>query len=136
LERSRGYIAVVAAVIVTAAAVALMAVIAVTMSGHWGMMGRGSSGEEQPPVVSTVGQATVDIRDFTFLPGNLTVNAGTKVVWVNRDAAPHTATSRSGAWDSGNLNQGESVALVFDTPGTYPYYCVYHPSMTATLTVR
>ncbi len=137
MERSKGCIAIVAAVIVVAAAgVALMVLMAVTMSSHWGMMGRGSSGEDQPLVVATAGEVTIDIRGFTFVPGNLTVNAGTKVTWVNHDSAPHTATSRSGAWDSGKLEKGESATLLFDTPGSYPYYCVYHPNMTATLTVR
>jgi len=137
MSRSEGYVAVVvAAALLVVAAVAVMALMAVSMTGNMDMMRRGTSGEDQPPVVSTQGEVTVEIRDFTFTPGNLAVSAGTKVTWINRDSAPHTATDRSGGWDTGNLGQDDSGTLTFDSPGTYSYYCVYHPSMTASLTVK
>ncbi|MBI1885170.1 MAG: cupredoxin family copper-binding protein [Chloroflexi bacterium] len=143
MHRAAPYTLIVAVAILAAAAgiIAGVALMAVAMSGHWGMMGsgmmgRGSSGEDQPAIVSTANEITVEIRDFTFTPGNLTVDAGTRITWVNRDSAPHTATDRAGDWDTGGLDKDESASLVFDSPGTYSYYCVYHPDMTASLKVR
>ena len=137
MVRSHGVLpaVVAAALLLLAAGVALMTLMAVGMAGHMDMMRRGTSGENQPAVVSTAREFTVEIRDFTFSPGNLTVSAGAKVTWINRDSAPHTATDRGGEWDTDNLGENESATLEFNTPGTFAYYCVYHPAMTARLIV-
>lgn len=77
----------------------------------------------------------VAIADFAFGPATLTITAGDTVVWTNEDAMIHTATSVSGAFDSGDLDQGESYSLTFTTPGTYDYLCTPHPSMTGRIVV-
>jgi plastocyanin len=83
-------------------------------------------------------KVTVDIKNFAFKPPHVTVAPGTTVTWVNRDKAPHTATSTQprGAFDSGKLKQGQSYAFKFKHPGTYKYYCKIHPDMKGTVTVR
>jgi plastocyanin len=103
---------------------------------HMGMMNRGSSGADQPPVLSEAKQVTVEMRDYEFFSAKLTVNAGTEVTWVNRDSVPHNAVAKDGTFDTGNLNAGDSGSVVVEQPGTYPYVCTYHPGMEATLTVR
>jgi len=80
--------------------------------------------------------APVTIVNFTFNPGSLTINAGRTVTWTNKDSVPHTATSKDGAFDSGNLNQGQSFSFTFDKPGTYDYICTYHPYMVGTIVVE
>ena len=81
-----------------------------------------------------------NIVDFTL--ENLTVSAGTTVMWVNQDRAPHTTTAgtsgnnRTGEWDSGNLRQDETFSFTFDEPGTFPYFCNLHSNMKATVTVE
>jgi plastocyanin len=47
----------------------------------------------------------VDIIDFAFVPQDLTIPAGTVVVWINYGATPHTVTSTNPAvsFDSGEL---------------------------------
>ena len=77
----------------------------------------------------------VDIMNFTFSPQNLTIEVGATIEWINRDTAPHTSTSDTGVWDSGTLPTGESFQRTFAVPGTFPYHCGIHPSMTATVTV-
>ena len=104
--------------------------------GHMGMMGRGNAGADQTPVVADAEQVAVDMRDYEFFPAKLTVNAGAEVTWLNRDAVPHNAVANEGAFDSGNLNGGESVSVVVEQPGSYAYVCTYHPGMEAVLTVR
>jgi plastocyanin len=77
----------------------------------------------------------VSIADFAFAPATLTITAGDTVTWTNEDAAVHTATSTSGAFDTGNLGQGQFASVTFTTPGTYPYLCTPHPDMTGQVIV-
>ena len=95
----------------------------------------GGSRAPQTPVVADAAQITVEIRDFDFLPRDLTVKLGTEVTWVNRDSVPHDATDEAGGWGTGMLKGGESAALTFDLTGTYRYLCTIHADMKATLTV-
>lgn len=73
-----------------------------------------------------------------FTPPTLTVPAGTIVTWTNRDTLPHTATATGGAFDSGNLDPGQSFGFAFDTSGTYAYAyaCQYHSNMQGTIVVQ
>jgi heme/copper-type cytochrome/quinol oxidase subunit 2 len=61
---------------------------------------------------------------------------GDTVTFVNKDAAPHTATAEDKSWDSGNLNQGDSWTLKVEKVGTFKYICTYHPTMKGTLIVK
>jgi amicyanin len=87
--------------------------------------------------IATVRGAThaVAIADFAFAPATLTIAAGDTVTWTNEDAMIHTATSVNGAFDSGDLEEGESYSLTFTTPGTYDYLCTPHPTMTGRIVV-
>ena len=77
----------------------------------------------------------VSIADFAFAPATLTITVGDTVTWTNEDPLVHTATSTSGAFDTGDLGQGESSSVTFTTPGTYPYLCAPHPDMTGQVIV-
>lgn len=81
---------------------------------------------------------TVHIDNFTFSPATLTVKAGTRVTWTNRDDEPHTVTSASNprVFASGALDTDGSFAFTFDKPGTYPYFCAIHPHMTGVIVVK
>lgn len=83
------------------------------------------------------GEARVDLKVFAFVPATLTVPAGTKVTWTNRDDTPHTVTSaaKPPLFKSGALDTDDSFAWVFDTPGTYGYFCTLHPHMQGTVIV-
>ncbi len=78
----------------------------------------------------------VDIRDMAFAPGSLTVAVGDTVTWTNSDSMPHTATSEDDAFDSGNLDEGQSFSFTFTEPGTYQYRCDYHSDMGGTIVVE
>jgi plastocyanin len=81
-------------------------------------------------------QVTID--NFAFSPKTLTVPAGTKVTWINRDDVPHTATStaKPPAFDSKALDTDDKFSFVFTAPGTYPYFCAVHPHMTGEIVVK
>lgn len=78
----------------------------------------------------------IEIVDFAFSPPSLTISVGDTVTWTNADSVVHTATSTSGAFDSGELAQGASYSLTFSEAGTYDYLCTPHPSMTGTIVVE
>lgn len=63
---------------------------------------------------------------YVFSPKIITVNVGDTVKWENETDAPHTVTSDTGVWDSGNMNEGDEFSFTFKKAGTYPYYCKYH----------
>ena len=79
---------------------------------------------------------TVLIEGMRFQPEGLTVAPGDTVVWVNRDLVPHTATSASARFDSGELAPGKSWTYTVRGAGEFNYICTYHPLMKAILRVR
>ena len=78
----------------------------------------------------------VVIKNFDFTPMSLTVKAGATVTWKNLDGEPHTVTSADGLFRSGAIDQNESFAFKFATPGIYKYVCSIHPKMMATIVVQ
>lgn len=78
----------------------------------------------------------VSIAEFAFNPSTITIDVGDSVTWTNEDQVVHTATSTSGAFDSGDLAQGESYTLTFSQAGTYDYLCTPHPTMTGRVVVQ
>jgi plastocyanin len=82
--------------------------------------------------------ANVVIDNFTFSPAEITVAAGTKVSWSNRDDIPHTVTDagQPRAFKSPPLDTGDAFSFVFSSPGTYHYFCTLHPHMQGTVVVK
>jgi amicyanin len=87
-----------------------------------------------PPSVSGEG-VEVEIEDFAYVPGTITIKVGTTVTWTNKDNVGHTATSDTGVFDSGMLGKDSSYSYTFTTAGTYGYFCTPHPYMVATIVV-
>ncbi len=83
------------------------------------------------PRAVRAGDAAVAIKDFAFDPATLTVPAGTKVVWTNRDDTPHKLASNAQPplFVSDALDSDDAWPMVFDKPGTYGYFCTLHPHM-------
>ena len=78
----------------------------------------------------------VTIRSFAFVPAELTVSLGDTVFWSNGDFVPHSATATDSTWDSKSIDANAGWRLVASTAGRHEYYCVFHPAMKATITVR
>ncbi len=80
---------------------------------------------------------SVEIKDFAFNPGTLTVPLGTTVTWTNNDTAPHTVTFDNGPFaNSTTLALGQTYSVTFDQAGTFNYHCSIHPSMVAKIIVQ
>jgi plastocyanin len=79
---------------------------------------------------------SIEVKDFTFTPSTLTVNAGEEVSWVNKDDEPHTVVSDTGLFRSSALDTDEKFSFKFDKPGTYHFTCSIHPRMVGTIIVK
>ena len=88
------------------------------------------------PLQAGSAEHTVVIDGMAYTPATLHVKRGDRVVWVNRDLVPHTATAGRGAFDSGNIAAGARWATVATQTGVLDYHCTYHSPMTATLVVE
>ncbi len=92
------------------------------------------------------GQSEITIRmsEIKFTPKELRISKGTKVTWVNDEAAvhyvntdSHPAHTHTPDLNSKALNKGDSYAFTFDDAGAYPYHCSAHASnMTANIIVE
>jgi plastocyanin len=78
--------------------------------------------------------ATVEIRQFEFVPAEIVIAAGSTVTFVNLDLAPHTATGE--AFDTGALRKDVRKDITFPTAGEFQYLCKFHRHMTGRIVVR
>src|SRR5919108_4798768 len=104
----------------------------------------GAAPSTSPTTVAnaTVTNAAVTVKQFQFMPAELTVKVGTTVTWTNQDDILHTATSGAtpgtadGKFDGPMDGRGKSFSHLFDQSGRYPYFCNRHNSMTGTVVVE
>ena len=80
--------------------------------------------------------AAVHMKQQTFVPQKMVVATGATISWINDDTVPHSVTADDGRFDSGPILPGQSFKWTAGKAGDVAYHCIYHPSMTATLTVR
>ena len=86
---------------------------------------------------------TVALKDSGFVPKDITVKAGTRVVWINKNRKAATVDSNDHPThrlypflNLGELSDGSLVQVVFDKAGTYGYHNHYNASETGTVTVE
>ena len=82
------------------------------------------------------GGPSVSVENFNFVPADLTVPAGTIVVWTNHDDVEHTATASDNSFSSPSIPTDGQFSSTFTKPGTYSYFCAIHPFMTARIIVQ
>jgi len=121
--------------IVVAACINFGCGVSETSGTHDGRTSKSSvpmSRAEQPGA----NEVQIVIENFAFVPSEITIAAGTKVTWINKDEAPHTATSTDKKFNTGGLDTEDKYSFVFNEPGEFPYFCALHPHMTASITVK
>jgi plastocyanin len=94
-----------------------------------------TGGNAPAPSGDAVRSAEVEIEDFSYRPDPVTIEEGGKVIWKNRDSAPHTATAADGSFDTGTIEEDKIKSETFKESGTYAYVCSIHPQMHGTVEV-
>ena len=77
---------------------------------------------------------TVEIKNMAYAQPEMTVPAGSKITFINKDMMGHTATV-DGGFDSGLLKQDASYTVQLDKAGEYNVYCKIHTFMKMKITV-
>ena len=80
----------------------------------------------------------VQIDNYSFSPGVLTVRAGAMVTRVNHDELPHTIVSADSPrqFISGGLDIDDKFSFTFGKAGAYTYICSVHPHMIGKIIVQ
>lgn len=99
---------------------------------------------EKMPVLATSAEITIpegsgvpgcDETNECFIPYEVSIAVGGKIIWNNVDTVAHTVTSGNpsngpdGIFDSGLLMAGNTFSHAFDAAGSYEYFCIVHPWM-------
>ena len=85
---------------------------------------------------SSADEVTAHIAGCRYEPTTLYIEPGTTVTWLNKDPVPHSVTGPFLTLGSDRLlNRGDTTTVTFDKEGVFPYYCVLHPGMAASVVV-
>ena len=107
--------------------------------------------EPLPPGVipSEMPEREIRISDSRYSPSEVFVLRGTLVRWINDGPLHvHGSASVTGVWHSGEICSptyateggcrgfgGVTFGRLFSKPGTYSYYCPFHPEKQGTVVV-
>jgi plastocyanin len=91
--------------------------------------------EDEESGASADGGVSANIENFAYSPDPIEISVGTTVTWTNLDTAPHTVSQVGGGFESGRMDQGATFSFTFTEPGTYEYFCQFHPNMKGTVVV-
>src|SRR6188472_1984142 len=78
---------------------------------------------------------SIAIGGLAYSTPNATVHVGETVEWVNKDIVDHNVTEKKSAIWNVSIPPGKSARVVMRKPGSYVYYCRFHPNMVAWLDV-
>src|SRR5689334_6510068 len=82
----------------------------------------------QPTQANVAAPVTIniDLIGFKFSPQEISIPAGSTVIWTNKESAKHDVVADDNSFESPTLDKGQSYSRKFDTPGTITYYCKFH----------
>ncbi|MCA9879265.1 MAG: cupredoxin domain-containing protein [Thermomicrobiales bacterium] len=86
-------------------------------------------------VLAQAETVTVEVGADGFSPQEVTVPAGTTVVWTNSGASLESVVADDGSFDSFRLDPGEQFSFTFDTPGEFTYSSTFGSGATGTVIV-
>ncbi len=75
------------------------------------------------------------IMGNAYIPDTLSVKEGTTMVWINKDAVPHTITFEDGT-DLGTISPGGRFSFVATKKAILTYHCSFHPTMKGKIIVE
>lgn len=127
---------------VISALVAVVAVLLVVVAcGGSSTTSTGSSTTASAGAGSAAAPGTASnsivIKNFAFMPAEVTVAPGAKIMVMNQDSVVHTVTASDKTFDSGNVAPGQMVEFTAPTtPGSFAFRCTPHQYMMGMLTVK
>ncbi|WP_177418462.1 plastocyanin/azurin family copper-binding protein [endosymbiont of Lamellibrachia barhami] len=91
-----------------------------------------SAGGSQTPV------AEIDIIKFKFEPQEITIKAGQRLRWINREKRQYHSVwfEQAGDPEPDYLFPDDTYERSFDQVGSFPYRCGPHPKMTGVVHVE
>lgn len=96
----------------------------------------GGGGGAETTAEPEAGDVVIVVRDGEFVPAELTVAAGTRLVVRNEGSTKHSLiTDDVSSFNTTPFEPGGEEVLWATVPGTYPFHCEIHPSMKGTLTI-
>jgi len=99
------------------------------------LVGACAGRDAAPPSPTAVG---VTVKDFRFGPHSIRVRAGGTITWTNKDGFDHAVQIDALGLNGPKFGPETAPATYahrFTKPGTYPYICGVHNSMTGTVIV-
>lgn len=98
---------------------------------------------QTPQTIDRGVEKTVTVTESGFEPSTITIKAGTRVLWMNKSGKTVTVNSDQHPTHKlypflnlGAFDNGSSVQIVFDKPGTYTYHDHLNPSHTGKVMVE
>jgi plastocyanin len=71
----------------------------------------------------------VGARENLFVPQEVRIDPGDRIVWTNNGIRDHTVTADDRAYDSGPIDPGDKFARTYRKEGYYFYHCKLHGSV-------
>lgn len=91
-----------------------------------------NTGSTTTTIAIPQGAAAQQVKVY-YQPNPAQLSVGSKITWINKDTAPHTATAINGSFDTSLINAGSSGSAIIKGTGTIQYHCTIHPWMTGIL---
>jgi plastocyanin len=113
-----------------------LATLALGACGGDSTNGYGSGPIDPNPTPPGTVRGTTSLQ---FTPGQITIAAGQTVTFEFAGVAHTVFFDNAPAGAPANISEGtanKSVALTFNTKGTFPYNCHIHPGMSGTVIVQ
>ncbi len=79
----------------------------------------------------------VVIKDYKFIPAEITVKKGARITWVNQEKRQYHSVwfEKAGDPEAEYFFPDETYERDFPATGSFPYRCGPHPEMTGVVTV-
>jgi len=95
-------------------------------------------GSDDSPTEPQTGTVEIQLQAESFQPGDVLIEPGTTVRWVNAQSIQHTITPDGhDEWDRAVLTEADEVfEHTFHDEGIFPYFCEPHQALGMTGRIR
>ena len=80
------------------------------------------------PASTKTDSHNVSIKDFSYKPKTISIEAKGTVTWTNDDSVDHTVSADDKSFNSGQIPAGIKFKHKFNSAGSFTYHCTDHPN--------